>query len=163
MFGILQSRPHRLWSLRKGSDLQDRPRYTHTTTLATFPFPEDMEPHVPVEEATAHPNAHPIMAAARRLNELRENWLNPSDLIRREPEIIPGYPERIIPISKEAGQALNKRTLTNLYNERPAWLEHAHRSLDDAVAAAYGWPNDLSDDEVLGRLFALNQERSAAQ
>lgn len=50
----------------------------------------------------------------------------------------------------------------NLYNERPAWLQHAHKALDDAVAA-YGWPTDLSDDEVLARLFALNQERSGVQ
>jgi hypothetical protein len=55
---------------------------------------------------------------------------------------------------------LKKRTLTNLYNQRPAWLVHAHRALDEAVAAAYGWPVDLSDDEVLRRLLALNRERA---
>ena len=32
-----------------------------------------------------------------------------------------------------------KRTLTNLYNQRPAWLDLAHRKLDEAVFAAYGW------------------------
>jgi hypothetical protein len=32
---------------------------------------------------------------------------------------------------------LKKRTLTNLYNTRPAWLENAHRELDKAVATAY--------------------------
>jgi hypothetical protein len=55
---------------------------------------------------------------------------------------------------------LQKRTLTNLYNARPAWLDNAHRRLDTAVFAAYGWPADLGDDEVLGRLLALNLERS---
>ena len=60
------------------------------------------------------------------------------------------------------------RTLTNLYNERPSWLDHAHRDLDQAVAAAYGWQADfdtgvLSDDEILKRLFALNQERASAE
>jgi hypothetical protein len=45
-------------------------------------------------------------------------------------------------------------------NERPAWLANAHRRLDEAVFAAYGWPVDLSDDELLGRLLALNLERS---
>lgn len=57
---------------------------------------------------------------------------------------------------------IKNRTLTNLYNQRPAWLDMAHKRLDAAVAAAYGWPADLSDDEVLERLFALNQERAAA-
>ena len=52
---------------------------------------------------------------------------------------------------------LKKRTLTNLYNERPVWLANSHRELDEAVAAAYGWPSDLSNEEVLGRLLALNK------
>ena len=75
---------------------------------------------------------------------------------------MPGYPDRILPKDEEAEKILRKRTLTNLYNERPAWLANAHARLDAAVAAAYGWPADLSDDEILARLFALNQERAAA-
>ncbi|MEO0625225.1 MAG: hypothetical protein AAFU49_00035 [Pseudomonadota bacterium] len=63
---------------------------------------------------------------------------------------------------------LKKRTLTNLYNARPAWLDHAHRALDETVAEAYGWGDDfragaLTDDEILARLFALNQQRAAKQ
>ena len=54
-----------------------------------------------------------------------------------------------------------KRTLTNLYNARPTWLDNAHRKLDAAVFTAYGWPSDLSDDEILSRLLALNLERAA--
>lgn len=57
---------------------------------------------------------------------------------------------------------MKKRTLTNLNNKRPAWLDNAHRRLAAAVAAAYGWPVDLSDEAILERLFALNQERAAA-
>ena len=53
-----------------------------------------------------------------------------------------------------------KRTLTNLYNERPAWLDNAHRDLDAAVAAVYGWPADLPEEEALVRLLALNLERA---
>ena len=56
---------------------------------------------------------------------------------------------------------LAKRTLTNLYNQRPSWLEHVHRKLDEAVLAAYGWPADLGDDEILARLLALNLSRAA--
>ena len=64
---------------------------------------------------------------------------------------------------------LAKRTLTNLYNERPAWLANAHAKLDAAVTAAYGWvrgaqpETDLSDDEILSRLLALNLARTAAE
>ena len=56
--------------------------------------------------------------------------------------------------------ASKPRTLTALYNARPAWLDLAHRDLDAAVLAAYGWPRDLSDDELLARLLALNLERA---
>ncbi len=52
------------------------------------------------------------------------------------------------------------RTLTNLYNARPTWLDNAHRTLDAAVAAAYGWPSDLSDEEILERLLALNLQHA---
>lgn len=48
----------------------------------------------------------------------------------------------------------------DLYNERPAWLDNAHRDLDAAVAAAYGWPADISVEDALARLLALNLERS---
>jgi hypothetical protein len=53
--------------------------------------------------------------------------------------------------------------LTNLYNQRPQWLQHAHRILDDAVLTAYGWPTDLTNDEILQRLLALNHERAKAE
>jgi hypothetical protein len=112
-----------------------------------------------------------IAEAARELNRLREAWLNPADLVVVESEIVPTaapgeapvkYPDRILPRDEAAAKALKKRTLTNLYNERPAWLASAHARLDAAVAAAYGWPADLSEEEVLERLFHLNQERAAA-
>ena len=60
---------------------------------------------------------------------------------------------------------LKKRTLTNLYNARPPWLEMAHQQLDAAVALAYGWADyvpEMEDDEVLRRLLALNLERVRA-
>jgi len=74
-----------------------------------------------------------------------------------------GYPDRILPKEEAAARVLKQRTLTNLYNEHPVWLAHAHRDLDTAVAAAYGWLPDLSDDEIWSRLFALNQSRAHTQ
>lgn len=73
---------------------------------------------------------------------------------------MPGYPDRLVPVSERAATLLKKRTLTNLYNERPTWLDALHRRLDAAVARAYGWPEDITDDDALARLFALNQQRA---
>ncbi|RIJ22305.1 class I SAM-dependent DNA methyltransferase [Henriciella barbarensis] len=169
-FGILHSKFHELWSLRtctflgKGND----PRYTPTTCFETFPFPKGLTPDIPAEVYADDPRAKTIAAAAARLNDLRENWLNPPDLIKRVPEVVEGYPDRILPVDEAAEKILKKRTLTNLYNERPAWLGHAHRALDEAVAEAYGWGDDfragtLSDEEILKRLFELNQARAVGQ
>ncbi len=165
-FGILHSRFHELWSLRMGTSLGQTPRYTPSTTFETFPFPEGLTPDIPAADYAADPRAIAIAIAAARLNELRENWLNPADLVVRVPEVVAGYPDRILPKDEAAAKELAMRTLTNLYNARPAWLDNAHRALDGAVADAYGWGDDwraglLTEDETLARLFRLNQERAA--
>lgn len=164
-FGILHSRFHELWALRMGTWLGvgNDPRYTPSTTFETFPFPEGLTPNIPAEKYKDDPRAKAIAAAAARLNELREAWLNPEDLVRREPEVVPGFPDRILPRTEKAAAELKKRTLTNLYNTKPQWLVDAHAALDRAVAAAYGWPSDLTDEEILARLLALNLERAKAQ
>jgi hypothetical protein len=109
--------------------------------------------------------AQAIAIAAQRLNQLRENWLNPPEWVDRIPEIVAGYLDRIV--AKPGHEAdLKKRTLTNLYNARPAWLDNAHKALDAAVAAAYGWADYTSampDEEILRRLLALNMARKAAE
>ena len=134
------------------------PRYTPTTCFETFPFPRP----TPAQEAA-------IAAAAKELNELRERWLNPPEWTETRTLEFPGsadgpwaryvdaktvdaktgigtvrYP-RLEPRDDDCAAKLKKRTLTNLYNERPAWLDLAHKKLDAAVAAAYGW-SDLIDN-----------------
>jgi hypothetical protein len=69
------------------------------------------------------------------------------------------YP-RLVPKDEECAKQLKKRTLTNLYNERPTWLDLAHQKLDAAVFAAYGWDPSMSDDDLLAALLALNLERA---
>jgi len=168
-FGILHSRFHELWSLRLGTSLGvgNDPRYTPTTTFETFPFPENLTPNLPAASYADHPHAQAIAAAARDLVVKRDLWLNPPDLIERVPEVVAGFPDRIVPRNAKAAAILKTRTLTKLYNTRSspegAWLDNLHRTLDAAVAAAYGWPADLSDDDVLARLLELNRVRSAAQ
>jgi type II restriction/modification system DNA methylase subunit YeeA len=147
-----------------GTSLEDRPRYTPTTTFETFPFPENLTPNLPAAAYAGNPIAIAIATAARDLVEKRDLWLNPPDLIERVAEVVPGFPDRIIPRNPKAAAILKTRTLTNLYNTRGTpegtWLDNLHRTLDEAVAAAYGWPANLSDDEILGRLLALNHERA---
>lgn len=161
-FGILHSRFHEAWSLRLGSSLEDRPRYTPTSTFETFPFPEKMNPSIAAEDYFAEPHAQRIAAAARKLHDLRIAWLNPFDCVRIEPEVATGFPNRILPRDAATEPLLKTRTLTNLYNQRPCWLDDAHAELDRAVAAAYGWPEDIAIDDALARLVALNSTRAAA-
>ena len=185
--GLLHSRFHELWSLRLGTSLEDRPRYTPTTCFETFPFSAGLTPTDTAHQRTEalpdgalipadlapllRAHAAAIARAAKRLVDLREVWLNPPEWSERIPEVVPlgmqhsPYPQRIV---AKAGfdKELAKRTLTNLYNQRPAWLAQAHAALDAVVAAAYGcadYSPELADDEILRRLLALNLERAAAQ
>ncbi|MCY2986819.1 MAG: hypothetical protein NTY19_03010 [Planctomycetota bacterium] len=172
-FGLLHSRPHEVWGLRLGTRLETRPRYTPTTCFETFPFPQPTDAQ---REAIAD--------AASGLDRMRKNWLNPPEWTREEILEFPGasngpwaryvhnpnlfgvgtvrYP-RLVPKDEGCAKELQKRTLTTLYNQRPTWLDLAHKRLDEAVFAAYGWSPDLSDDELLARLLALNLERSEHQ
>jgi type II restriction/modification system DNA methylase subunit YeeA len=136
-FGILHSRLHEVWARQLGTQLREFEsgfRYTPTSTFETFPFPWP-----PGKEPKRDARVKAIASAAQALVEKRDNWLNPED----------ATPEELV-----------KRTLTNLYNERPAWLEHLHARLDAAVFAAYGWPDTLTKDEILQKLLALNQQRA---
>ena len=115
--------------------------------------------------------AEKIARAAKRLSDLRENWLNPPEWTQRLPEVTPlgmtssPYPDRIV--AKPGHEKdLAGCTLTKLYNQHPAWLDAAHKALDLAVAAAYGWVDysaDMADEDILKRLLALNLARSGLE
>ncbi len=151
-FGVLHSKAHELWSLHMGGwmGMGNDPRYTPTTTFETFPFPWP-----PGKEPQDDPRVEAIAAAARELVRRRELWLNPPTL-----ENAPSDPQDARFLLPDL--PLPNRTLTNLYNRRPDWLAEAHAALDRAVLDAYGWPHDLSDDEILARLLLLNGERASA-
>jgi len=138
-FGVLQSRIHEVWTLAQCSwiGVGNDPSYSSTRTFETFPFPWP-----PREEPTSEPIYKAIAIAARDLVDKRDAWLNPADASATD---------------------LKKRTLTNLYNQNPTWLQDAHRKLDRAVLDAYGWPARLSNQEILARLLALNVQRFSAQ
>ena len=124
-FGVLHSRIHEIWSLANAAwmGVGNDPRYSADSTFETFPFPWP-----PGHEPKESPLVEAIAEAARELVAKRDAWLNPPDASAEE---------------------LKKRTLTNLYNARPAWLVDAHSKLDAAVFAAYGWPDTLTDSELL--------------
>jgi len=90
-----------------------------------------------------------ISQAAKELVEQRDRWLNPASQVTVTSEV-----------TVTSDEAKKKRTLTNLYNQRPTWLDLAHKRLDDAVFAAYGWKSALTDEEILEKLLGLNLERS---
>ncbi|MEK6751027.1 MAG: DNA methyltransferase [Chloroflexota bacterium] len=140
-FGVLHSKVHEIWARATGTQLREAEsgfRYTPTSTFETFPFP-----FPPAQEPKKDPRVKAIAQAAKELVEQRDKWLNPqtSDVF-------------------DDSESSGKRTLTNLYNKRPIWLALAHKKLDEAVFAAYGWESNLSDEEILERLLKLNLERS---
>ncbi len=131
-FGVLHSRPHELWARAMGTQVREAESGFRYTPTTTFEtFPFPWP-------TDAQRNA--IAAAAKHLDQLRRGWLNPEGASPAE---------------------LNKRTLTALYNARPAWLTRAHERLEKATLDAYGWPHDISDGDILGRLLNLDLERES--
>jgi len=163
-FGVLHSSAHELWSRRMGTQLRDAEsgfRYTSTTTFETFPFPWS-----PGQEPQDDPRLLAIAQAAQALDQFRQKWLTPDGVG--------------ITISEKQ---LQKRTLTNLYNALEDYrqskaalflkwgdgfitltemeeLHDLHTELDQAVLAAYGWPSNLNEEQILARLLALNEVAS---
>ena len=163
-FGLLSSRIHCIWATSVGGKLGvgNDPVYTTSHCFARFPFPPGLTPADTAHQQTEtledgaqipayltgalREAAARIARAAHRLDTLRRAWLNPPEWTHAVPEVIPlgmsasPYPDRIEPLPSlgpQALKALSERTLTKLYNQRPAWLDAAHRELDKAVAAAY--------------------------
>jgi hypothetical protein len=183
-FGILSSRIHEVWSLANASmhGVGNDPTYNAKSCFETFPFPAGLSPLDTASQAvhrldngavlpvlaSDNPHAGAIAQAAHSLNTLREQWLNPAAWTDTVPEVVPlgmaqsPYPDRIVPkpnLSAADAKSLSQRTLTHLYNQRPAWLAQAHAALDAAVAAAYGWTDytaQTTDAQILQRLLALN-------
>lgn len=174
LFGLLHSRVHELWARKTGTQLREVEsgfRYTPTSTFETFPMP----PKTP-ESAKA------VSEAARSLEEARHKWLFPPQWTKTvsidfsastdgiwaafivgntSDGIGTARYSRRVPTDSDILKSYNKRTLTNLYNQNPTWLQDAHRLLNEAVLSAYGWPSDISDDKIIERLIVLNLEQAS--
>ncbi len=116
--------------------------------------------NIPAFDYANDPRAVAIAEAARRLAELRDRWLNPTECVEWIDEPVLGYPKRPVPHDEAAAKELKKRTLTNLYNTRPQWLADAHAALDAAVAAGLWLASNISDDDALNAMLMLNLRES---
>jgi len=139
---VLSSRPHIVWALAQGGTLEDRPRYNKSRCFDPFPFPiltEDQKTHLCQlgEDLDAHRKsqqaAHPKLTLTQMYNVLEK--LRAGETIEGKDKEI--YDQGLIGI-----------------------LRDLHDQIDAAVAEAYGWPVDLSDEDILLRLVALNKERA---
>ena len=177
-FGVLHSRVHEVWALRQGTWLGvgNDPRYTPTTTFETFPFP--WPPGQELGEAEDG-RVRAIAEAARGLDSLRQGWLNPprtemdaglsaafEKMLKQRTLTnlyngLTDYRENYLrlPYAQRAGrwQAVYNRKLPFEVIEE---LHFIHTELDRAVLEAYGWPPDLTDEQLLERLLALNLQRA---
>jgi hypothetical protein len=143
--GVLMSRIHTVWAHEVGGTLEDRPRYHNTPCFARFPFPsssKDKEERVRAiaEELDSHRKRvlaeHPHLTLTGLYNVLEKlrAGTDPAALTASDRRI---FDDGLVLILKEL-----------------------HDKLDAAVAEAYGWPADLSDNDILARLVALNRERA---
>lgn len=139
---VVSARPHLSWVMASGGTLEDRPRYNKSRCFDPFPFPELTDPqraHLRQlgEDLDAHrkrqQKAHPKLTLTQMYNVLEK--LRAGDVIEGKDKDI--YDQGLIGI-----------------------LRDLHDQIDAAVADAYGWPVDLSDEEILLRLVALNKERA---
>ena len=189
--GVLHSRSHEIWALRLGTWLGkgNDPRYTPTTTFETFPFPwpPGQEP-----AETADPHVAEIARWARALVAWRQEWLNPPrdglyaglgtayDAMVKKRTLtnlyngLVYYRQTVVRATRRVAPTGNapalwdeaefaKVTRKAVSRSEIQELDDIHTALDNAVLDAYGWPHNLSDEEILERLLALNLERTEAQ
>ena len=146
--GYLTSRIHCHWSEAWGArrGVGNDPNYNNQECFDPFPFPVDVPP----------PLKGSIRAEAEALDALRKRVLaEHKDLtLTRLYNVLEALREaRAL---TDAERDIHDRGLVTLIRQH-------HDAIDALVAQAYGWPADLSDEEVLTRLVALNKERAAEE
>lgn len=146
--GILSSRVHVTWTIHAGGTLEDRPVYTKSRCFDPFPFPDAS----PEQQAA-------IGALAEELDATRKAVLaEEADLT------LTGLYNLLEAVRGPGGlAALSAEDQDKVARGRVLILDELHRRIDAAVADAYGWPHDLSDQDILARLVALNAERRAEE
>jgi hypothetical protein len=150
--GVLSSRYHVVWALAAGARLGvgDDPRYTKTRCFDPFPFPDTSNGFLKDR----------IRDAAEKLDALRKEVLGRHD----ELTLTKLYNVReALGAAENAGTVLADKEREMATRGCVSLIRQYHDSIDAAVAEAYGWPADLSDEEILERLVALNKQRAAEE
>ena len=143
--GVLSSRIHVTFALAAGATLEDRPRYNNTRCFDPFPFPAcDEAAKARIRSLAEELDAHRKRVQAQHPDLTLTGMYNVLEALRAGRQLTP----------KE--QVIHEQGLVSV-------LLQLHEDLDAAVAAAYGWPVDLPDAEILTRLVALNAERAAEE
>ncbi len=145
--GIMSSRIHTTWAPAAGGWLGfgNDPRYNKTRCFDPFPFP-----------AATPAQAAEIAALAEELDALRKTCL------AAHPHLTLTALYNVL-AALRAGQSLSPAERDVLDAGQVEVLRHLHDRLDAAVAAAYGWPADLSAEAIVERVVALNRERAAEE
>jgi hypothetical protein len=144
--GVLSSRTHCVWALEVGGSLEDRPRYNNSRCFDPFPFPADV----------LEPLKAKIRSEAKDLDALRKRALEThADLTLTKLYNVLEALREGRPLT-DTERDMHDRGLVTLIRQH-------HDAIDSLVAEAYGWPADLSDEEILTRLVALNKQRAAEE
>jgi len=155
ILGVLSSRFHTIFALRTGSTLEDRPRWRSGPCFDPFPFPD-------LDDSGA--NRDGIAQLAERLDAHRKHVQALGRIAGKQAHLTNQY--NALSRAKEArtgGPPLTEKERAFHEGALIGLLQSLHDELDTAVAEAYGWPVDLTDQQVLERLVALNNERAAAE
>jgi hypothetical protein len=143
--GVLSSRIHVKWALASGGTLEDRPRYNKSVCFETFPFPDPNEAlRQTIRELGEQLDAHRKRQQGQHPELTMTGMYNVLEKLR-------------------AGEVLSKKEQAIHEQGLVSVLKEIHDRLDEAVAEAYGWPNDLCEEEILEKLVALNAERAAEE
>lgn len=146
LLGILSSKTHLVWMQRAKGALETRPRYNKQRCFDPFPFPEDVP----------EPLKARIRAEAEALDVLRKRVLADHDDLT-----LTGLYN--VSEALKAGRALTEKERDTHDRGLVTLIRQHHEAIDDAVAGAYGWPTDLSDEDILARLVELNKIRAAEE
>jgi len=140
--GILSSKVHIAWTLAQGSVLEDRPVYNHASCFYTFPFPDPAyDKKQKILEIGEKLDAHRKQVQAQHPDVTITGMYNLLEKLRRGEQFT------------DHDRAYNNKALVSI-------LKQIHDELDAAVFDAYGWESDISDEEILKRLVALNAQRA---
>lgn len=142
ILGVLSSRIHLSWAVNKGGTLEDRPRYNSKDTFVPFPFPDcDEAKKARVRELGEALDAHRKRQQAQNPNLTITDMYNVLEKVR-------------------AGESLSAREKRTHEAGLISVLRQRHDNLDTAMTAAYGWPDGLTDGDIMQRIMALNAERA---